>query len=363
MQSNFRILFAGGGTGGHLFPALAVAESLRKLMPDAAILFVGNKNKIEGRVVPKLGFNFKSIWIKGFARRLSFANLLFPVRLTVSLFQSLIINMKFKPNVAIGSGGYVAGPAIWGAKVMGAKILLLEQNSYPGVTTRILAKYANEIHVSYVDSKKYFNEKEKVFISGCPTRRNEVLTDNKSNTFGFHESKKTILVLGGSGGAKSINEAVAEFVSELKDQGISVIWQTGNFYFENYRNLKCETVYITPFIDNMSEAYSVCDLVVARAGATTIAELSNLGKPCILIPSPNVAENHQYYNAKSIADEGGCILIADENIKSELRDKLLSLIWSEEKLKELSQNINKFSNPDAADLIARRIIRLAETVL
>lgn len=363
MQSKYRILFAGGGTGGHLFPALAVAEVLRKLKPDAAILFVGNKNKIEGRVVPKLGFNFSSIWIKGFARKLTFENLLFPVRLSVSILQALIINMKFKPNVAVGSGGYVAGPAIWGAKVMGAKILLLEQNSYPGVTTRILAKYANEIHISYNDSKKYFREKDKVFISGCPTRISDQLTKNEKNTFGFSESKKIILVLGGSGGAKSINEAVAELINELKDQGISVIWQTGSVYFENYRNLKSDSVYITPFIDNMSEAYSMSDLVVARAGATTIAELSNLGKPCILIPSPNVAENHQYYNAKSIADEGGCVLIADENIQSELRDKLLSLIRSEEKLKELSQNIKKFSNPDAADLIARRIIRLAETAL
>lgn len=346
-----------------MFPALAVAETLRKLMPDAAILFVGNKNKIEGRVVPKLGFDFKSIWIKGFARRLTSENLLFPLRLIVSLLQALIINMKFKPNVAVGGGGYVAGPAIWGAKVMGAKILLLEQNSYPGVTTRILAKYANEIHVSYSDSKKYFNEKEKVFVSGCPTRINAEQPKKDPNIFGFPGSHKIILILGGSGGAKSINNAVAGLLSELKDKGISVIWQTGDYYFEDYREMKSETVYIASFIDDMSAAYSACDLVVARAGATTIAELSTLGKPCILIPSPNVAENHQYYNAKSIADEGGCILIKDENIKSELKDKLISLIQSEEKLKELGGNIKKFSNPDAADLIARRIIRIAETVL
>jgi len=362
-RSKYRILFAGGGTGGHLFPAIAVAESIRKLMPEADILFVGNKNKIEGRVVPKLGYNFKSIWIKGFVRRLTFGNLLFPLRLIVSLAQALVINMKFKPNVAIGGGGYVAGPVIWGSKVMGAKIILLEQNSYPGVTTRILAKYADEIHVSYNDSKKYFRNKEKVYVTGCPTRKNVSEFAKETNLFGIKEGKKTLLVLGGSGGAKSINDAMAGLVSELREKDISVIWQTGNYYYDNYKNLENDLIYIVPFIENMQEAYSVSDLVVARAGATTIAELSNLGKPCILIPSPNVAENHQYYNAKSIADEGGCILINDDRIKTELKEKLILTILSEETQKELGCNIKKFSNPNAADLIAKRIIHLAGTVL
>ena len=169
-NTNYRFLFAGGGTGGHLFPAIAVAERIRKILPDAEIMFVGTRSKIEGKIVPKLGFKFSSIWIKGFSRKLNLENVLFPLKLSISLLQSLLINMRFKPKVAIGSGGYVSGPAIWASSVIGAKIILLEQNSYPGITTKLLERYASEIHLSFEDSKKYFKHKEKLNITGNPVR-------------------------------------------------------------------------------------------------------------------------------------------------------------------------------------------------
>ena len=208
----YRFLFAGGGTGGHLFPAVAVAEQIKKMKPASEILFVGSKNKIEGKVIPKLGFEFKPIWISGLYRKFDLRNFLFPLRLIVSLLQSLLINIVYKPNVAIGSGGYVAGPAIWTAWVLGAKIILLEQNSYPGVTTRLLERYADEIHLSFEDSRKYLKRKEIHRLTGNPVRKN-LGTTNKGyalRSFGLSSEKKTLLVLGGSLGSRSVNNAVKE---------------------------------------------------------------------------------------------------------------------------------------------------------
>lgn len=360
----YRFLFAGGGTGGHLFPAVAVADEIKRLQPEAQILFIGTKSKIEGKVVPKLGYQFKSIWIKGFARKITLSNLLFPVRLIVSLVHSVIISMKFKPKVAIGSGGYVAGPAIWGASVMGAKIILIEPNSYPGITTRLLEKQADEIHVAFEDSKKYLRHVDKVILSGNPIRTNLVLNKSQKafNYFGIVESLKTILILGGSLGAASINKVVAENLEELKKLNVQIIWQTGSHYFENYKNLNDKRVKVLAFIDEMDKAYSVCDLVIARAGASTISELAALGLPSILIPSPNVAENHQYHNAKSLSDADAAILIEDKNLKENFINAVSTVIFAEEKLKNLSNRIKNFSKPDAANKIAKRAIKFAVAV-
>lgn len=360
----YRFLFAGGGTGGHLYPALAVADEIKRILPEAQILFVGTKSKIEGRVVPKLGYQFKSIWITGFSRKMNLSNLLFPVRLMVSLIQSIIISMRFKPKVAIGSGGYVAGPAIWGASVLGAKIILIEPNSYPGITTRLLEKQALEIHVAFEDSKKYLRQKDKVLLSGNPIRTNISLVRSKEsyNHFKLTDLPKTLLILGGSLGAASINKVVADNLNQLKKLDIQIIWQTGSYYFENYRNLNDDRVKVVAFIDEMDKAYSISDLVVARAGASTLAELAVLGLPSILIPSPNVAENHQYYNAKSLADVGAAILIEDKNLKENFLNVVSSLIFAEEKLNNLRTKIKNFSKPDAANLIAKRAIYFAVAV-
>jgi len=258
VQTKYRFLFAGGGTGGHLFPAVAVAEQIREMKPDADILFIGTKNKIEGRVVPKLGFRFKSIWIKGFSRKINLENILFPLKLFVSLIQSLIINISFKPKVAIGSGGYVAGPAIWAASVMGAKIILIEQNSYPGVTTRLLERFADEVHLSFDASKKYLRREKIHRLTGNPVRKNlgRMEKTDALEKFGLSGEKKTLLVLGGSLGAKTINEVMSDSVKLLEEKDIQVIWQTGKNYFEQFKKMNSVNVKVYDFIEDMNSAYS-----------------------------------------------------------------------------------------------------------
>lgn len=366
MQKNqFKFLFAGGGTGGHLFPAIAVAEKIKSILPEADILFVGTKSKIEGRVVPELGFKFKSIWIKGFSRKITLENLIFPLKLIVSLIQSLVINMKYRPDVAIGTGGYVAGPAIWGSSVLGAKIILIEQNSLPGVTTKLLQRYADEIHLSYVDSKKYFKVKEKLYLTGNPVRENLVIT-NKTEAlkkFGFDTKRKTLLILGGSLGASSLNLAVASKIHHLTECDIQVIWQTGQIYYNQYKHLTSEKVWISAFIENMNDAYSACDLVLARAGATSIAEILFLGVPAILVPSPNVAENHQYYNAKSLADQNAAVLLKDMDLNEKFVSEVKSILSNDLKLSEMSRISKGLSKPEATSVIAKRAIGYAKQKL
>jgi UDP-N-acetylglucosamine--N-acetylmuramyl-(pentapeptide) pyrophosphoryl-undecaprenol N-acetylglucosamine transferase len=357
-RNNYRFLFAGGGTGGHLFPSIAVAERIRKLLPEAEILFIGTKSKIEGAMVPKLGFRFSPIWIKGFSRKLNFENLLFPLKLFISLLQSLLINIRFKPRVAIGSGGYVSGPAIWGSSVMGAKIILLEQNSYPGVTTKLLERYASEIHLSFEDSQKYFNNKNKLHITGNPVRESliKINRSNALNHFGLDPSKKTLLILGGSLGAASINKAVENFIINNNPEDINIIWQTGKKYFNLFNHLNSKNIIIKDFIDNMNLAYSACDLLVSRAGATTIAEIIVLGIPAILVPSPNVAENHQYYNAKSLSDRNAAILLEDSMLFDSFTEKITKILSDDMLLDEISKNVRFLYKVNATEVIANNAI-------
>jgi UDP-N-acetylglucosamine--N-acetylmuramyl-(pentapeptide) pyrophosphoryl-undecaprenol N-acetylglucosamine transferase len=362
-KTRYRILFAGGGTGGHLFPALAVAEQIKNMKPETEILFVGSKTKIEGKVVPKLGYAFKSIWIKGFSRKFKLENVLFPIKLVVSIIQSLLINMQFKPGVAIGSGGYVSGPAIFGASAMGAKIILLEQNSYPGITTRLLERFANEVHISFEDTKKYLKRKSISRLTGNPVRKN-LGTENKYEALeksGLKPSVKTLLILGGSLGAKSINTAVAENIKELENIGIQIIWQTGKNYYEQYKDLNSENVKVYEFIEDMNTAYSACDLLLARAGATTISEALVLGIPSILVPSPNVAENHQYYNAKSLSEKDAAILLEDSELNEKIIDTVSKIINSEERLLSLKKNATALAKPEASEVIARNAINFMES--
>jgi UDP-N-acetylglucosamine--N-acetylmuramyl-(pentapeptide) pyrophosphoryl-undecaprenol N-acetylglucosamine transferase len=363
-ENKYRFLFAGGGTGGHLFPAVAVAEKIKSLVPEAEILFIGTKTKIEGKIVPELGYKFSPIWIKGFARKFNTENLLFPVKLFVSVIQSIVINMKFKPKVAIGTGGYVSGPAIFGASIMGAKIILLEQNSYPGVTTRLLENYADEIHISFEDSKKYFRNEEKLFLTGNPVRESLKRIPKKEalNYFGLNGNKKTLFAVGGSLGARAINEAMASAVKDFEKSSVQVIWQTGKNGYEGFKNFASENIKVFPFIDRMNIAYSACDLLLARAGGITIAELLTLGIPCILVPSSNVAENHQYYNAKSLLDNEAAILIDETDLKGMISDRIISLLNDEKKLFALSSNALNLAKPNAANIIAQNAIKYAEAV-
>ena len=364
-ERTYRFVFAGGGTGGHLYPAIAVAQQLKELKPEAEILFVGTKNKIEAHVVPSLGFNFKTIWISGFSRKLTAKNLLFPIKLVTAMWQSLKIVISFKPNVVVGTGSYIAGPVVWAASILGAKIILLEQNSYPGITNRLLEKKAEEIHLSFEDSKKYFREKNKLNFTGNPIRINLAKKDKVEsiNHFGLNPDKKTLFVTGGSLGAKSINEWVEKYFEKIKENNLQVIWQTGKLYYEKYSHLNCDAVKVLSFVDDMSAAYSASDLVMARAGATTIAEVSYLGVPVLFIPSPNVAANHQYKNAIALKEIDAGEVINDSEMENDLFVKIESMINDEPLLNKFSVNIKSISKPDAAKVIAERAIKLAETRL
>ena len=273
----------------------------------------------------------------------------------------MFISFRFKPRVAIGSGGYVAGPAILGASVLGAKIILMESNSYPGVTTRVLERYADEVHISFNDSRKYLRKPDNIKLTGNPVR-SELGSSTKEEAkkyFGLDSDRATVLILGGSLGAASINEAVAGCVEELEKKSLQIIWQTGKNYYPKYKSINFDSVKILDFIEDMNKAYSACDLLVARAGATTIAELTVLGIPSILIPSPHVAENHQYYNAKSLADNNAAVLIKDSDVKSLLKDKILEVVADKKLLNSLSENSKKISKPEAANVIAKSAINFA----
>jgi UDP-N-acetylglucosamine--N-acetylmuramyl-(pentapeptide) pyrophosphoryl-undecaprenol N-acetylglucosamine transferase len=360
----YRFLFAGGGTGGHLYPAVAVANEIKRIKPESEILFVGTKSRIEGRVIPKLGYKFQSIWIKGFSRKFNLANLLFPIKLFVSIIQSVVISFKFRPKVAIGSGGYVAGPAILGASVMGAKIILMESNSYPGITTRLLEKYADEVHITFEDSKKYLRKPDRAKLTGNPVRSElgQISKIEALKYFGLDENKITVLVIGGSLGAQSINNSIANCLKDLDENNLQVIWQTGKNYYDNYKKIIFNSVKILDFIEDMNKAYSACDLLVARAGATTIAELSFLGIPSILIPSPHVAENHQYYNAKSLADNGAAVLIKDSEIQENLKNKILEVATDKNLRHSLSENAKKNAKPNAAKDIANSALKYVSSL-
>ncbi len=363
--NTYNYLFAAGGTGGHLYPALAVADTVRRDQPGSKILFVGTKKKLESRVVPESGYDFKSIWISGFSRRFNMNNLLFPLKVIVSGLQSFLIAFKFKPDVTIGSGAYVAGPVIWAASLTGSKIVLMEQNSYPGITNRMLEKKADIIFISYEGSKKYFRNSNKLRLSGNPVRftKSNVNKEEALAGFGLDKSKKTILILGGSLGAASINLSIKENLDFFKKSDLQLIWQTGEIYYDRYKHLENGSVKIFPFMNNMPSAYSASDLVLARAGATTIAELSALGLAVIFVPSPNVAADHQTKNAEEFVQHEAAFMIKDSKLSPDLKSVVSSIIFDDLKLEQFRKNIKKFAKLDAADEVARGIKELAESNL
>ena len=360
----YRYLFAGGGTGGHLYPAIAVAQRIKELQPNSEILFIGTHDKIESRVVPKLGFKFKAIIISGFNRQLTIKNILFPFKLIIGMIQSLLINIKFKPQVAIGTGAYVSGPAIWGATFMGAKAVLLEQNSFPGITNRILEKRARKIYLSFEESKKHFRDASKLEVYGNPIRVNIVLSNKNDakKSFGLDTSKKTLVIIGGSLGAKSINEAMKSNYEKLTSLGIEILWQTGEIYYNTYSSLETDNVKIVKYFDDVAKAYSAADLLIARAGATTIAEIAQIGVPVIFVPSPNVAANHQYKNAKVLVDSEAAELVEDSEFNEKVVLVVESTITDSDKLDKLKTNIKKFAKHDAIKTISNEIIKMASTI-
>jgi UDP-N-acetylglucosamine--N-acetylmuramyl-(pentapeptide) pyrophosphoryl-undecaprenol N-acetylglucosamine transferase len=363
-MDNPRILIAAGGTGGHVYPAIAIADAIKNENADSEILFVGTKDHMEWKAVPKAGYKIKSVWISGFHRRLTLKNMLFPLKLVTSIVQSFGIVSSFKPQVMVSCGGYAAGPVGWVAGKRGVKVVIQEQNSFPGVTNRMLAKFASRIFTAFKEAAKYLPS-DKIVESGNPTRNTLDKVEKKVglNSFNFDNSKPVLMVLGGSGGAKTINDAIKENLEKLSD--LQVIWQCGSRYIdalmkevdlENNKN-----IHLTAFIDNMPEAYAAADLIVSRAGASSCSEFMMTGKPSVLIPSPNVAGDHQTQNAQSMVDAGASELLKDADAVNALPELVHSLIKNQEKLKEMNKAALRLAKPDAAKMIAKEILELAKS--
>jgi len=365
--SNKRFIIAGGGTGGHVFPALAIANAIKELQPDARILFIGTKDKLEADVVPKHGYEFRPIWISGLHRKRILKNVLFPIKVMVATVQAFSIVKNFNPAVVVGTGGYVSGPALRAATIAGFPTVVVEQNSCPGVTTLMLKRKAKEIYIAFEQTKKYLKRTDSVFLLGNPTRdslENINATDAYSY-FGFkqHDKKKTVLIFGGSLGAHRINEAVTKAFEKMMQSGFRIIWQTGKNDLDEARKIclrYTSSVWVDAFIDRMDYAYTVADLVVSRAGATTIAELTRLGKPAVLIPYPHAAANHQLYNAMELVNAGAAKLLLDSEAVDQFPEVVVPLLAEEGALSRMSEASKRLGKPRAAQDIAKRILSLAE---
>jgi UDP-N-acetylglucosamine--N-acetylmuramyl-(pentapeptide) pyrophosphoryl-undecaprenol N-acetylglucosamine transferase len=357
----YRILIAAGGTGGHVFPAIAIADALRDLRPSTQITFVGTKDKIEWHAVPTAGFPIRNIWISGFHRRFTWQNLLFPFKLITSIIQSFRIVADVNPHLFVSCGGYVAGPAGWVAERKGIPTVIQEQNSFPGVTNRMLAKRADVIYTAFVQADQWLPA-GKTNVMGNPTRKTltSVDRDTAMHRLGLDPLRKTLLVLGGSGGAKSINDAMVANLDALHNEmGIQIMWQAGTKYITALRDQIPATRYsnltMTDFIYDMPAAYAAADLVVSRAGASSCAELMLTGKPCVLIPSPHVAGNHQMMNAKAMAESGAAVVLADTDASSTLASVVGDLIADSDTLAKMAASIRSLAAPDAALNIANDI--------
>ncbi len=362
-----KVIISGGGTGGHVFPAIAIADELKKRMPETDILFVGAKDKIEMEKVPKAGYPIKGLWISGLQRKLTLKNLMFPFKLIHSLWKAFWIVKRFKPDVVIGVGGFASGPTLEVASRMGIPCLLQEQNSYAGITNKILAKKVQKICVAYDKMDRFFPA-GKIVLTGNPIRK-DILQKQANRAEGIKHfdldiAKKTIVIIGGSMGARSINQGMRASMQLLKDHPqVQVLWQSGKLYIDEYQ--VCETaklpnVKISAFIDRMDLAYTMADVVIGRAGASTISELCIVGKAAVLMPSPNVAEDHQTKNAMALVEQSAAMLVKDADAKEKMISTAREILNDAEKQKSLEQNILKLAKPQATETIVDEIIKLVK---
>ena len=362
MKQSVNILLSGGGTGGHIYPAVAIANELKLRNPQSKFLFVGAKGRMEMEKIPQLGYEIKGLNISGFQRSLSLKNLSFPFKLIQSLIRANRIIKKFKPNVVIGTGGFASGPTLYMASKRKIPSLIQEQNSYPGITNKLLAKKADRICVAYDGLEKYFPA-EKLIKTGNPVRQDLLDINTKREEalahFKLDKNKKTLVVLGGSLGARAINRAVETNLSALVKFNVQIIWQSGKLYYEEYRKYNdTRGVQVYEFIEKMDLLYAAADMIISRAGAGTISELCIVGKPVIFIPSPNVAEDHQTKNAAAVSDQDAAMLLKERDI--DLFAKVIGeLVNDEETQISLGKNIKKLALPDAT----KRIVDEVEKIL
>lgn len=361
-----KVIISGGGTGGHIYPAIAIADALKRREPLIDILFVGALGRMEMEKVPAAGYPIEGLWISGLQRKLTWSNLMFPVKVAHSMVRCRSIVKSFKPDVVVGVGGYASGPLVKVATQMGIPAVLQEQNSYPGITNKLLAKKANKICVAYPGMEKFF-PKEKIVFTGNPMRSqlgNEMTKQEAANLYGLDPAKKTVLAVGGSLGARTINNTIQQSYDLLKDRNdIQVLWQIGKLYAANYIDTpaaKLSCVSPSVYIDRMDLAYALADVVIARAGAMTISELCLTGKATILVPSPYVAEDHQTHNAMSLVKMGAAILIADRDAPQRAFPEALRLLDHPEEITRLETEIKKLGRPNAADEVADIIFSLTQ---
>ena len=361
-----RVIISGGGTGGHIFPAIAIANALKKLDPNVKILFVGAKGRMEMDKVPAAGYKIVGLNIQGIQRKSILKNLTLPFKLVASVFKSMRIIRHFKPHAIVGVGGYASGPLLYAASLKGIPYLIQEQNSYAGVTNKKLGEKARKICVAF-DGMEEFFPADKIVKTGNPVRRESVEIEGKRKEafkeFSLLPNKKTILVIGGSLGARTLNSSILADLHKIKAADVQIIWQTGKFYNEDVKlkmgNSITPDIKVLEFVQRMDLAYAAADIIISRAGAGTIAELCVVGKPVILVPSPNVAEDHQTKNAKSLVKEDACVYVADRKAINDLIDTALSLLNDEEKKKTLGNNIKKLALPDADEVIAKEVFSIA----
>jgi len=368
MKDNLRIIISGGGTGGHIFPAVSIANAIKEQRPDTEILFVGAEGRMEMHRVPAAGYPIKGLPVAGFDRK----NLLKNIPVLIKLFKSQRLARKivkdFRPHAAVGVGGYASGPTLKVAGSMGIPTLLQEQNSYAGVTNKLLAKQAKKICVAYEGMERFF-DKEKIILTGNPVRqglRNHPMSREEAiASFGLDPNKRTVLILGGSLGARTINQCLMNHLDKIKSSGVQFIWQTGKIYIDEAKATvakagKLPMLYVTDFISDMATAYSAADLVISRAGAGSISEFCLLQKPVILVPSPNVAEDHQTKNALALVNKNAALYVKDAEANDILLDKAIEAVGQPELLKNLSKNIAELAFTDSANVIAKEVIKLAE---
>lgn len=367
IEQPYRVIISGGGTGGHVFPAIAIAHAFRDRYPDSKILFVGANGRMEMTRVPAAGFEIVGLWISGIQRSLSLSNLLFPLKLFYSYIKAMRIVRQFKPHVAVGTGGYASGPIMLAAVKNKIPTLIQEQNSYAGLTNRRLAAKVDRICVAYPGMEKYFDA-EKIRLTGNPVRKDIASTENVKKTalehFGFSPDHKTILVLGGSGGAKTINDTLLKDLSKFTDARVQVLWQTGKFYFQNVKAQIKQTdpkfVRVVDFLTRMDLAYAASDVVISRAGALAISEISLVRKPAVLVPSPNVVADHQTKNANALVNANAAILVRDADAPTQLVEEAMRLIYDVARCEELRYNITKMAKPNAAEEIVSEMEKLIE---
>ncbi|MEN8912519.1 MAG: undecaprenyldiphospho-muramoylpentapeptide beta-N-acetylglucosaminyltransferase [Polaribacter sp.] len=361
MKQSINILISGGGTGGHIYPAIAIANELKLRYPNSKFLFVGAKDKMEMEKVPQAGYEIKGLWIAGIQRKITFTNVLFPFKLLSSLLKSRRIIKQFKPNIAIGTGGFASGPALLMASLNKIPTLIQEQNSYPGITNKLLAKKSHKICVAYDHLERFFPA-DKILKTGNPVRQDLLLIHTKRDAslsfFNLNKNKKTVLVLGGSLGARRVNELIESQLDFFNQQNLQVIWQCGKLYnlaYQKYNDLA--HVQVHPFINQMGMAYAASDFIISRAGASSVSELCIVGKPVLFIPSPNVAEDHQTKNAKSVVDHHAAIMIKESELDS-FAVVFETLLKDQGKQQSLSENIKALALPSATSDIVNEIEKL-----